>query len=327
MMNPTLGIDIAKATFDVALLQEGHYRTATFNNDPTGFAKLRRWLKKGGFSQLVVGMEATSRYGEALALFLHEQGHRVSLINPARIKAYADSQLRRNKTDKEDAKTIADFCRSQPLEWWTPPSAAQRELQAMVRHLEALQAARTQERNRLEAGVPSAVVVQTIQAHIAFLESQIAELEACISEHIDRHPDLKEKRELLTSIPGLGKLSAAKFLAEVPDVSRFDSAAQLAAFAGLTPRQRQSGSSVRGAAHLSKTGNKRLRTLFYMPALCALRFNPLIQPLAQRLRERGKGRMTIVGAAMRKLLHLAYGVLKHKRPFDPHYLVNVQCTA
>ena len=327
MLNPTLGIDIAKASFDVALLQAGQYRTATFSNDAAGFARLERWLKKVGVSQLSVGMEATSRYGEALALFLHEQGHQVSLINPARIKAYAEAQLRRNKTDKEDAKTIADFCRTQSLEWWTPPTAAQRELQAMVRHLEALQAARTQERNRLEAGVPSAVVVQTIQAHIAFLESHIAELKTRIEEHIDRHPDLKEKQALLTSIPGIGPLSAAKFLAEVPDVSRFDSAAQLAAFAGLTPRQRQSGSSVRGLAHLSKRGNKRLRTLFYMPALCALRFNPLIQPLAQRLRQRGKPRMSIVGAAMRKLLHLAYGVLKHKRPFDPLYLVNVQFTA
>ena len=121
-------------------------------------------------------------------------------------------------------------------------------------------------------------------------------------------------------------ISAAKFLAEVPDVSRFDSASQLAAFTGLTPRNHHSGSSVHRRSRLVKTGSVRLRTALFMPALAAMRSNPIIQALVKRLEARGKSRMTIVGAVMRKLVHLAYGVLKHRRPFDPNYLVNVQAT-
>ena len=110
-------------------------------------------------------------------------------------------------------------------------------------------------------------------------------------------------------------------------MSRFDSAQQLAAFAGLTPRNHHSGSSVHRHGRLVKIGNRHFRTAFYMPALVAMRYNPIIEALANRMRARGKKPMTIVGAAMRKLVHLAFGVLKHGRSFDPNYLVNVRVTA
>ena len=161
-----LGIDISKGKFDVALLKDDKYHMETFSNDPDGFDKLQKWLKKLGANQLHACLEATGRYGDALALVLHETGHQVSVVNPSRIQAYAASQLRRNKTDKQDAKMIAHFCSTQAPGLWSPPSAALRELQTMVRHLEALQTMRQQERNRLHAGMPSTAVRATIEAHI-----------------------------------------------------------------------------------------------------------------------------------------------------------------
>jgi transposase len=165
--------------------------------------------------------------------------------------------------------------------------------------------------------------LDSIEAHIAFLDEQIAEIEKGMQDLIDQHPDLRQKRDLLISIPGIGDITAANFIAEVPDVNRFESAAQLAAYAGLTPRHHQSGSSIHRSGHLGKTGNKHLRSALFLPAITAMRFNPILRSLVARLETRGKSRMTIVGAAMRKLAHLAYGVLKHQRPFDPDYLVNV----
>ena len=138
-----------------------------------------------------------------------------------------------------------------------------------------------------------------------------------IRDHIDQHPGLKAQQELLVSIPGIGQTTAAKFLAEIMDVKLYGSARQLAAFAGLVPRLHESGSSVRGKARLSKMGAGSLRKALYFPAIAAIKYNPYIKALSARLKERGKCPMQIIGAAMRKLLHIAYGVLKSGRPFDP----------
>ncbi|NCF67251.1 MAG: IS110 family transposase [Chloroflexi bacterium] len=322
-----LGVDVSKSKFDVALLRDNEYVLATFHNDSVGFVRLRKWLKKRKVNELHACLEATGRYGDDLALYLHEAGYRVSIANPARIHAYAVSQLKRNKTDREDAKLIAHFCATQDPELWTPPAQAQQELQAMVRHLESLQTMRQQESNRLQAGVPSMAVRETLEAHIAFLDEQINQLTQRIRDHIDHHPDLKQQKDLLTSIPGIADVTATKLLAEIPSLERFQGASQLAAYAGLTPRQHQSGSSVFRRGRMAKTGNAHLRRALYMPALVALRWNPIIRVFADRLRERGKHKMVIIGAVMRKLLHIVYGVLNSGMPFDPSYAVNFQDSA
>ena len=138
-----------------------------------------------------------------------------------------------------------------------------------------------------------------------------------IRSHIDSHPGLKGQRDLLLSIPGIGETTAAKLLAEIMDVKLYESARQLAAFAGLAPRPHESGSSVRRKARLSKSGAPRLRKALYFPAVVAMRHNPYVRAMSERLKERGKCPMQVIGAAMRKLIHIAYGVLKSGRPFDP----------
>lgn len=327
MTSITLGIDISKDKLDVALYQADSYQLATFSNDKDGCRRLNKWLKKHKAKAAHVCIEATGRYGESVALYLHDRGYAVSVVNPARIKAYADSQLQRNKTDRQDAKVIAHFGATQSPNLWLPPPSEVQELQALVRRLEVLKADRTRELNRQQSGLTSEIVLANIEAHIAFLNDQIAAIEQRIRDLFNQHPDLRQQRELLTSIPGIGETTAANFIAEVADINRFESAAQLAAYAGLTPRHHDSGSSVHRRGRLVKTGNVHFRTALYMPALTAMRYNPIVQALVARLTARGKKRMTIVGAVMRKLVHLAFGVLKHQRPFDPDYLVNVPGTA
>jgi len=175
------------------------------------------------------------------------------------------------------------------------------------------------EENRLSSGISTAAVRHSLEAHIAYLIEEIKQTEALIQAHINNHPDLKQQSNLLDSIPGIGAATAALLLAEIVNITQYQSARQVAAYAGLVPRQRRSGSSVRGRVQLSKIGNARLRKALYFPAITALRCSDFFKAWADGLRERGKCKMSVIGAAMRKLIHLAYGVLKTGQPFDPNW--------
>jgi len=325
MILPILGIDIAKLKFNVCLINtSGKLKHKVFGNTADGFQQLAAWLIKQGAQRTHACMEATGAYGEALALHLHTAGHTVSVVNPAAIKAFAGSRLSRTKTDKVDAELIARFCVAlQPLAW-TPPAPEVRQLQALVRRLEALVEMRTAESNRLEAIISVDVVKTSVEEHVAYLDQQIEQTQALIRTHINHHPRLKQQSALLDSLPGIGETTAALLLAEIVDVTQFASARQVAAYAGLVPRERRSGSSVRGRTRLSKIGNARLRKALYFPAITALRCSPFFKAWAEGLRGRGKCKMSVIGAAMRKLIHLAYGVLKTGKPFDPEWMQNAK---
>jgi len=274
MKQNIVGIDIAKDTLEVCLMANEKIGNQQFPNSTEGHHRLGAWLKKQKTKPLHICLEATGQYGNVVAEFLYEQNYTVSVVNPARIKAFGQSKLRRNKTDKADAQLIADFCASQKPTSWTPPPASFKELQALIRHLEDLQTSRQQ--------------------------------------------------DLLASIPGIGKLTAAKLLGEIREITEFDSARQLAAYPGLTPKNFSSGSSVHKKSRLSKTGNAHLRKILYMPAISAKRWNPIVSTFCKRLATSGLTPLQQIGAAMRKLLHLILGILKSDRPFNPDYLVNVQ---
>jgi transposase len=314
------GIDIAKLKFNVCLLNTGgKLKHKVFPNTAVGFQQLGAWLTKHGTPRLHACMEATGAYGEALALHLHQAGHEVSVINPAAVKAFAASRLSRTKTDKVDAELIARFCQAQQPLAWTPPAAEVRELQALVRRLAALTEMRVAEQNRLEAIIAVESVRSSVEEHITYLDGQIEQTRAAIRRHVNDHPGLRRQSELLDSIPGIAETTAATLLAEIVDVTQYRSARQVAAYAGLVPRERRSGSSVRGRTRLSKIGNARLRKALYFPAITALRCSPFFQAWAEGLRQRGKCKMSVIGAAMRKLIHLVYGVLKTGHPFDPEW--------
>jgi transposase len=312
----SLGIDIAKAKFAIALLTaDGKIRHKTCANTPAGFAELAAWLQRQHVTRVHACLEATGTYGEALALWLHDAGHVVSVVNPTIIHAYARTQLARSKTDRIDAELIARFTATQQPPAWTPPAFEIRELQALVRRLDALHGMRTQEVNRLAAGVLVADVRASIEAVLASLDAQLAHVQQLIRQHLDQHPGLRAQRDLLTTIPGIGEATAAVLIAELFD-KRYTSARQAAAFAGLVPRLVQSG-TLQGRSRLSKIGPGRVRKALYFPAVAALRWNPTIRAVRARLQAAGKPTMVIIGAAMRKLIHLAYGVLKSGKAYEP----------
>jgi transposase len=321
MTLPILGIDIAKLKFNLCLIKaSGQLRHKVFPNTSTGFEQLSEWLSRQGVERVHACLEATGTYGEALAHYLHEAGQRVSVINPAAIKAFAGSRLSRTKTDKVDAELIARFCQAQQPPEWTPLALEVRELQALVRRLESLIEMRVMEENRLSSIIPVDSVRQSVEEHLSYLNQEIKRTEELIRQHINNHPTLKQQSQLLDSIPGIAAATAALLLSEITDINQYRSARQVAAYAGLVPRERQSGSSVCGRTRLSKIGNARLRRALYFPAITALRCSPFFQAWAKGLQERGKSKMSVICAVMRKLLHLAYGVLKSKKPFDPQWM-------
>lgn len=309
-----VGIDLAKAKFDSAALLGEKYKTKLCPNTPAGFAQVVAWLSQ--FEQPHVCLEATGSYGEALALYLVEHGVKVSVVNPAQIHAFGQAELSRTKTDLSDAKRIARFCRAQQPPPWQPPRPAVRQLQALVRRLDDLLEMRQMERNRQQ--VAHAPVQGSIRTVLATLEAEIAQTRAQIRTHIDQDPNLRQHRTLLDSIPGLGEATIAVLLALLGEVQRFHAAKAVAAFAGLSPAERQSG-TYKGQSHLSKTDDPLLRKALYLPAVVACQHNPLLRALRERLKAKGKPGKVIVCAAMRKLLILAYGVLKSGRPFDPQW--------
>lgn len=316
-MLPTLGIDISKDSFHVELSTNNKLRHRRFANRKEGFAELGVWLAKHQATAVHACLEATGPYSEAVALYLHEQGHTVSIVNPAQIKAFGQSELLRNKDDRPDAGLIRRFCEKQQPTAWTPPPVHLRELQALTRHLENLLETRQQQVNRLEVATTKDVL-KSLRKLVAHLDAEIKRTEQQIDDHIDRHPDLRRQCQLLESIPGIGKRTATKLLAEIEDISRYKSARQVAAYAGLTPRNNRSG-TLRGQTRLSKTGNARVRKALFLPAMVAKRHNPVVRSFCQRLARHGKNKMQLVGAAMRKLIHIAFGVLKSGKVFNPDY--------
>src|ERR1051325_3009690 len=239
-MLPTLGIDISKDSFHVELSLNDKLRHRQFANRKEGFAELRAWLDKQKATAVHACLEATGPYSEAVALYLHELGHTVSVVNPVQIKAFGQSELLRNKDDRPDAALIRRFCEKQRPAAWTPPPAHFRELQALTRHLENLLETRQQQVNRLETTTAKSVL-KSLRKLVTHLEAEIKRTEQQISDHVDRHPDLKQQCQLLQSIPGIGKRTATRLLAEIEAITQYKSARQVAAYAGLTPKNNRSG--------------------------------------------------------------------------------------
>jgi transposase len=312
-----LGIDVGKSDFHCALSVKDQVRTNHFPNSKAGFVQLRRWLQNRGVDRVHACLEATGGWSEELALDLHGHGHVVSLVNPAAVKAFGQSELSRTKTDKADAGLIARFCSAMHPEPWQPPSATQRRLQQLARRRMALDDMRTQEKNRLE-GPGISEVYDSIETTLDFLNEQIDEIDKQMRELIDEDPRLRANRQLLESIPGIGERLAVTLLGEIPNMSEFRNSKALAAFVGLCPREFRSGTSV-STSWLSRRGNSRVRRMLYMPAVVAMRCNPVLKAFAERLRLAGKRGKKVVAAVMRRLLVLAYGVLKTRQPFDPQF--------
>ncbi len=318
-VNSKLGVDISKAKFDVALLVDDRkYRSKVFSNDAAGFRALLEWIGlhvAGGQQEAHVCMEATGVYHENLALFLHDQGIAVSVVNPMLVKRFVQSEGIRAKTDSADAKALARYAQRTKPELWQAPSQAVRKLQALVGRLETLKEMRQAESNRLD--VAHEAVRASLLEIIAQLDASIEEVRSKIRQTIDDDPDLKSRRSLLETIPGLGDKTIPQLLAYIGRPQRFKSVKALIAYAGLAPLIQESGSSLNKKRGTHPMGNAALRHALYYPAMVAGRYNPVIARFWQRLKAQNKPGKVIVVACMHKLLAIAYGVLKSGKPFDP----------
>jgi transposase len=312
-----LGIDMAKQKFDAALLIDGKTKHKTCKNSMEAFETLTLWLEKQGIQKVHACLEATGNYGDDLAIYLHEAGHIVSIVNPARIKGFAQSELIRTKTDKIDAALIARFCLAMKPDPWIPPSPEIRYLRALVRRVDSLIDMRSQEKNRISTAHES--VSALIKEHIAYLDQEIEKIRRQIDDLIGKNPHLKRRKELLDSIPALGKATIPHVLAELDDLDKFTHVRELVAFIGLAPKETLSGSSIKGKPRLCKVGHVRLRKALYMPALVSIQCNPVMIAFYKRLKDKGKNGKVIVCAIMRKLVHVIFGVLKSGKKYDPNF--------
>lgn len=325
-MSEFIGIDVSKDKLDIGWLRDvasGKIKTKVLKNTGDGHQRLIAWLLKttrARTEDIVITLEPTGIYHEALLYDLHARGFQLFLANPGKARQYAESLNQTHKTDPGDAIMLARYGHAQrhQLSLWQPEAPEVRELKVMLRRLDALEKDLQRERNRQEAtefSLSSERVIQSLQDMIRALEAEIAQLQQDIDDHINRFPELKRNRQLLESIKGIGSVMSRELVCLFASKT-FSSAKQVAAYVGLIPRLRESG-TLKGRATLSKTGSARLRARLYMAAVCASTHNPDIRAQKHRLLKAGKLKMQALGAAMRKLIQICFGVIKHQSEYRP----------
>ena len=321
-----LGIDVAKAKLDCCLLLElssCKRKTKSFSNNDSGFTELVHWLDKQRISasDTHAVMEGTGVYHERAAIALHDAGMQVSIINPAQARDFAKGLAIRSKTDGLDSLVLARYGALVQPTIWMPPTPQARALQALLSRVDAVHQDLLREKNRQEkadATDTPELIRQSLADSIMFLQTQLKKLRQDIDDHINRHPELRDDAALLITIPGVG-IKTSQHLLSVIHLHHFHTAERLAAYLGVVPIQRQSGSSVLGRPKLSKTGPSHIRAVLYMAAVVASRHNPHVKALYERLIASGKSKMSALGAAMRKLVHLCFGVIKNPQPYNKNY--------
>ena len=311
-----LGLDIAKAKFDACLLMSSRAHHAQFDNSKPGIARLRAWCKKHGALAPLTVLEATGRYGELAATELHAAGCPVHVANPRRIKDHARSLGHRNKTDRIDAALIASFGTTRTLPPWQPASPAQQLLRALMRRSADLATMVQAERNRAES-TTDPLIAKSLARIVRALEKETATLQAQITAHIKTTPELHEDITHLRQIQGIGERTASWLTAEVP--RHLSNGRAAAAWLAVTPRVRQSGTSLRSTAPVGTEGNRHLRRVLFMAALTARRCNPRLKAFADRLAAAGKSKMSVLLAVVHKLIKISFTLLKNHSAYDPNH--------
>ena len=323
-----VGIDVSKDWFDVERVNEGGEVDAQrFENTEAGHRKVCQWLSRGGRSARVV-VEATGSYHRKLVQALvGKKGVEVMVANPMAVKNFRRALLQRASTDATSAKALREFAQRMKFVPWKPASKASRDLRALARRAETLTVMRATERNHLHAarvGKEPASVIEDIRANIVALGKRLERIREQARKTIGQEAGLEKAYALMCSIKGVGTISAIAILAELAQLPEGLGVRQWVAYAGLDPRPIESGTSVKMARRISKVGNIHLRRGLYMPALVAMRHNPNVREFAQHLSAKGKSKLVVVVAVMRKLLHSIYGMLKSGSGFDPE---KFYCTA
>lgn len=315
-----LGIDVGKADLFCHLLGTSEPIACRFDNNDNGIRKLTDWLiKYSSGEQISACLEQTGHYGMKLSKALYQLNiHSLFLVNPRQIKAFGQQRLRRNKSDTADAKLIARFLQSEhnELRAWKPKSIENERITELSRYVETIVRELAKLKTKCEAAhEPS--IQRSLKRRIKTAEREIDDIRQRIQKIIASSESIKAQFDLILSIPGMGEISSQIMLAELPDITQFNNARELAAWAGITPCHFISGTSGRATTPITKVGSAHLRRALFMPAMNARVFNPILKEFGDRLQTNGKKPKQIIIAIMRKLIHQIYGILKSQEPFNP----------
>jgi transposase len=326
------GIDVSRNELVVCLGRMNDdwtpelYASKTFANTTKGFVAFLQWVSKLSDSELPVRyvMEATGVYHESLAYYLHKQGVEVSIILPNKISNYARTLEVKTVTDKTASEVIARFGLERKLDTWKPASPVYKKLRQLTRERDQLVQSRTVAKNQLHAeqseAEPNNTTVTRVKKQIAFLDKQEKEIKAELAALVKQNEAVKNKVELITTIPGVGSLTAVTVLAETNGFELIRNKKQLTSYAGLDVKEKQSGTSVKGKPKISKKGNKFLRKSMHLPALAAIGHDERFKAVFARLVSRHGIKMKAAVAVQRKLLELIYIIFKTEKKYDKDYL-------
>lgn len=320
-MKTIVGIDVSKKSLDIHVIhpsgKTSEFKTGNQKKDHE--AIMERVRKLAGGNPIHWCMEETAAYHWCLAIRLLQAGEFVSVENPRPIRHHGISNKAVQKTDRADARVIASFAKEKNPPMWALADPKRQALAFLDRRLDDLNKLSNQESNRLEhPGLPE-LVVSGILASLKEFERQIKEVEAEMERIVKQDAELSEQVALLQTIPGIGKRCALGFVAQIGDPGRYAEAQDVAAYAGLNPRLKKSGSSVNARSRVSKAGNAHLRKRLYMATVSASKHNPIIRPFYEKLASRMPSKKAALIACERKLIMIMWGILKNKTPFDPDW--------
>jgi transposase len=313
--NETFGVDISKDVFDVHGNSVGYNQ---YKNDESGFRKFLKELPDGS----LVVMEATGYYHYRLAQFLYKNDVKVSVVNPLSIKRFIQMKLAKVKTDKSDAKAICEYALINEVPLYNALTDTQSECLQLFRLLDTYLKQRTATKNKIHGeavlGVPSKFVYRSLIRNKKQLDKEVSAIELKILSLVKE--EQQEQLSLLTSIPGIGQKTAMFLIVVTDGFSKFENAAQLCSYVGITPTIRESGSSVRGRARISKVGNRKLRNLLFLCSFNACKRNKACKAVYMRIINKGKSKKLALIAVANKLLKQCFAIVKTRRPYDETYV-------
>ena len=309
-----IGIDVSKDTLDAWSQSKGH---RCFKNSESGFRQiLSCYGTEGHFV-----MESTCSYHVRFASFLHESTCKVSVVNPLPVKRFMQMRLQRLKTDKSDAKMLAFYGESESPKPWTPDPEFIQSAKLIMSTVELYIRQQTALKNKLDnlqsGGLTNGPIIKSLKLQIKRVKAEIAKLEEEL--HALIVAGAQKEMTQLTSIPGIGKKTAAMLLVYSNCYKDFDNYRQFIAYLGLCPVHRQSGTSVRGRSYISKKGNKMLRNHLFLCSFTACQHNPQCKALYDRLVAKGKSKKLALIAVCNKLIKQSFGIIKNDLVYDPSY--------
>jgi transposase len=314
-----LGLDVAKLKIDICLLSVAEKkRVLTIPNSTDGFDQLLNWLDGLDLSNIHACLEPTGTYSRGIAFFLFDAGISVSLVNSFAVLNHGRSKQFRSKNDRIDAYLLADYGLKHQPPVWMPPTQTRQHLQEMQHRLDCIDEAIRQEENRLEANVECKLVREDIEENLGRLYVSKKKFVKELKKLTQTDERLSANFTILKSIIGLGDASAIRLLSVI-HFEEFKSGRQVGCYAGLSPREHESGTSVYRRCAISKVGNAEVRAALYFPAMVAMQHNPQMRDFSQRLREKGKAPKVVICAVMRKLLSLAHSLIRKQQMYDPAY--------